>query len=873
MLLELGRKGVRLADVRIDDLEEVEATGRAPAGAAARVHPHARVALAVLLVCAGYYGAGIVALALRFEPGGISTIWLPHGVLLAAFSLTPPRLWWLYAAALLPAHLHLVREFQGPVPLEVMLAQFAGNMLQAILGALAVRHFNGTPPRLDDLRHMAAFLVLGVILPVLVVSAAVVGLFFLMGWVDDLALAWQRRTLTGICAAIALTPLILQLAGGGIAAIAAAPRRRHLEFALLTLCVLALVVPALKEESGLAVQRVLLFAPLPLLLWSAVRFGPGGLVPQLLIVALAALTATQAGHGPFVAASVAESVLSLQAYLLSVGIPLLLLASLVAERNRSTRELDERLKFEQLVSEVSASLVNPPPATADEALEKALRKTATALALDRCSVFQHYPERGSCRITHSAESADSPPVRREIAEAELPWLLGQLRAGVTVVLNDVARDLPAEAIAERAYAEGYGSRSWLVVPVTIGDGVVRATSFHSIRQRDWSAELVARLQLLAEIFVSSVGSLQARAALQASEERYRGIVEDQTELICRFLPDGTYTFVNGAYCRYFQRSPEELLGRTFWVFIPPEVHPAAREFLASITRDHPVATNEHEVLAPGGEVRWQQWRNRAIFDDRGRVVEYQAVGRDITERKHAEDAMQGLAHAARLAVMGELTASLAHEINQPLNAILNNADAAELLLEDGSGRLDEVRQILADIRKDDLRASEVIRHARELLRKREPERRPLDLGELVAGVLKFLQRDTERRRVALDRELAPDLPLVYGDKVHLEQVLLNLLLNGMDAMADTPAPRRRLAVRTARRGSAVEVAVTDNGHGIAATALPRLFDSFYTTKKDGMGLGLPLARSIVEAHGGRIWAENRSGGGATFRFTVPIGKS
>ena len=215
--------------------------------------------------------------------------------------------------------------------------------------------------------------------------------------------------------------------------------------------------------------------------------------------------------------------------------------------------LDERLKFERLVSEVSASLINPPPARADEELEKALHKTAIALALDRCSVFQYHPARHCCRITHSAESAESPAVRREIAEAELPWLLGRLRAGVTVVLNEVARDLPAEAIAERRYADGYGSRSWLAVPVTIGDGILRAVSFHSIRRRDWSAELVSRLQLLAEIFVSSVGSQQAREALQASEERYREVVESQTELVCRYLPDRTLTFVNEAYCRFFGR--------------------------------------------------------------------------------------------------------------------------------------------------------------------------------------------------------------------------------------------------------------------------------------------------------------------------------
>ena len=442
--------------------------------AARRALPHARLALAVLLVCAGYYGGGVLGLVLQLKPGGISTIWLPHGVLLAALILTPLRFWWLYAAALLPVHLHLVSHFQSAAPSGIVLTQFAGNLGQALLGALAVRHFVGTPPRLDELRSMAAFLVLGVILPATIVAALVAGLFLLLGWVDSFWLTWPRRALTGICGAIALAPLLIQVAVGGTAALKTAPARRYLEFALLTAGVVTLVTPALGLETTLASQYALLFAPLPLLLWTAVRFTLGGLSLQLLIVMLAVLTATKAGHGPFIAASTVESVLAAQGFLLSISVPLLLLAALVAERNRSSEALNDRLKFERLVSELSASLINPPLDKVDEEVGKALDKVLVAMDLDRCSVYEYLAEQRCCRISHSAQSAGSPPVRREIADEELPWLLRQLRAGVTVVLNDVVRDLPAEATAERRYAAGYGSRSWLAVPVSVGEDVVRA---------------------------------------------------------------------------------------------------------------------------------------------------------------------------------------------------------------------------------------------------------------------------------------------------------------------------------------------------------------------------------------------------------------
>lgn len=230
-----------------------------------------------------------------------------------------------------------------------------------------------------------------------------------------------------------------------------------------------------------------------------------------------------------------------------------------------------------------------------------------------------------------------------------------------------------------------------------------------------------------------------------------------------------------------------------------------------------------------------------------------------------------LAHASRLTIVGELTASITHEISQPLGAILSNAETAEILLESKQPHLEEVLRILADIRKDDLRVSEVIRHMRELLRKRELELKPIDLNAAASDVLQFVVGETHRQGVKIEKQFADNLPIVRGDVIHLQQVLLNLILNGMEAMSESSESNRRLTMRTAYDGKAnVEVAVEDSGPGIPSERLPRLFDSFFTTKTHGMGLGLSIVRSIVEAHDGRIWAENNSSGGACFRFTLPV---
>ena len=243
----------------------------------------------------------------------------------------------------------------------------------------------------------------------------------------------------------------------------------------------------------------------------------------------------------------------------------------------------------------------------------------------------------------------------------------------------------------------------------------------------------------------------------------------------------------------------------------------------------------------------------------------------LAEARHERETGQQrdqLAHLARVASLGEMSASLAHELNQPLTAILSNAQAALRLLQQG-GNDDEVRAALVDIVQDDRRASEVIQRLRAMLRKEQPKLLPLDLDVLVQEVARLYRSDLLNRRIALELALAPDLPPVRGDRVQLQQVLLNLLINAADAMVH--AERRAISIATGHgTDDTVRVTFCDTGPGIPPGESERVFEPFVSTKSDGLGLGLAVCRTIVHAHGGRIWAENAPGGGACFRVELPV---
>ena len=309
------------------------------------------------------------------------------------------------------------------------------------------------------------------------------------------------------------------------------------------------------------------------------------------------------------------------------------------------------------------------------------------------------------------------------------------------------------------------------------------------------------------------------------------------------------------------------------------LHPDDREAVRRVFEQALAAGSSYDtefrVLLPDGGMRWISSHGRVECDANGRPVRLRGASRDSTARKQAEQETLRLrhevAHVSRVSMMGQLASALAHEINQPLGAILRNAEAAELFLQNTSPDLDEIRAIVADIRKDDQRAGSVIDRMRGLLKRQTLDTRPLDLGELVSEVGSLVRADAAARQVKLDVNVPVDLPPVRGDRVHLQQVLLNLILNGMDALNEAGREDRRISV-TAFPGppQTVEIAVSDTGDGIPADKLAHVFEPFFTTKPNGMGMGLPISRTIIEAHGGRIWAENRNGGGATFRFTLPV---
>jgi two-component system sensor kinase FixL len=288
---------------------------------------------------------------------------------------------------------------------------------------------------------------------------------------------------------------------------------------------------------------------------------------------------------------------------------------------------------------------------------------------------------------------------------------------------------------------------------------------------------------------------------------------------------------------------------------------------------------EYRVVLPNGQLRWIAGRGHVEFNGNGQAVRMRGASLDITKRKQAEleaaRQRNEMAHLSRVTMLGQLSGSIAHELSLPLSAILSNAQAAQQILANGRTDLAEVREILNDIVSEDKRAGEVIRHLRLWLKKGEVQHDSIRINEVVQDVLKLVRNDLVNQNIRVDTELARNLPDLIGDPVQLQQVLLNLVVNACDAMTDGITPERQLLIRTEieNGNGEVLVSVTDRGGSIPGEKIEQIFEPFFTTKAKGMGLGLSVCRTIIAAHGGKLWATNNADRGATFHFSLPIGRS
>jgi len=362
--------------------------------------------------------------------------------------------------------------------------------------------------------------------------------------------------------------------------------------------------------------------------------------------------------------------------------------------------------------------------------------------------------------------------------------------------------------------------------------------------------------------------------LRASEARYRDVVETLNDFIVRWTPDGTRTFTNEAYNRFHDLPTGGLVGTNLRQGIHPDDETEFLKKMASVTPDNPSMSIELRVLRRDGSYPWVQWNTWAKFDASGRPVEYQSIGRDVTELRAAADLLRQkeahLAHLSRLATMGEMVAGIAHEINQPLHAAKTFAEAARRNLQTGGAKkVEKAIECTTEISDAITRTVHIIRRLREFTKSQPFELEALSLNDIAREAAELAGHGIRRCGTKLRFDLAENLPEVLGDRIQLEQLVVNLLMNGCEAMEHSHAAERILVIRTEARGSTQALAVTDAGAGVSEADMHRLFEAFYTTKEEGMGMGLVLCKSIAEAHGGDLRAErNAEGVGMTFTLTL-----
>jgi signal transduction histidine kinase/ABC-type uncharacterized transport system substrate-binding protein len=566
-----------------------------------------------------------------------------------------------------------------------------------------------------------------------------------------------------------------------------------------------------------------------------------------------------------------------------IGAQGLLIVTLLVQRRRrreAQANLAEGLRFETLVSEIIAACATATLDQLDERIRDGLRRVVMFLGVDRGSLWQRAADSAVVSLTHSWQRPEqpAPPVTADLES--FPYFRERTEAG-DVVYWTRPDDLPPQASAERAALERMDIRSFVAIPLFAGERPVGCLVFLSLHaERRWPAHVVQQLQTLAEPFATALIRMRSAAAVESSVATAGAVLAALPGETAIIDAHGTIVQTNDAWVTATRSGvgahPALKVGANYLdacreaIDMPPDVARKVRISIESILRGERDEFTLEYLTSRRGKDRWFELRVRRLDRLGGGAA---VMHFDVTARRQAEAAAQRhlsqIAHLDRVAGMGQLATSLAHELNQPLTAVLLNAQAATRLLAASPPDLEELRACLGDIVSDDQRAGEIILRIRRLLKKTDFVSIPLVLNDLAAGTIALVANEALLHAVTIEFNPAPALPAVYGDVIQIQQVILNLLTNAITAAANGGDPTRKVTVWTSVAATPyVEVGVHDTGKGIAEADLDRVFEPFFTTKIDGLGMGLAISRSIVEAHGGHLLVENDRLGGATFRLRL-----
>ena len=539
----------------------------------------------------------------------------------------------------------------------------------------------------------------------------------------------------------------------------------------------------------------------------------------------------------------------------------------------SDPSIEELLGFERLLFELSVHFANVSAEQVVAAIESALLGLVKFLDFDRGAFWEFVDERQPHFICTVAVQGLEPP-RRGPVPAELAWVAQELRAGRNVVIRS-DKDNPPEAAAAAEYNRRGGIRSILVVPLPVDGRVVAAIGFGAFRStREWPPEFIARLTVIGEVMAQALVRKRSEAALRASEARWRSIFETSTLAISIFDQDLRYTATNPAFQALLGYTDDEMR-----LFTPLDLTVDER----GAVDGRLTALREGEIDHYSVERQYRRKDGTVIWALASVARASQAgpemfIGTiiDITESKRAQEnllaARSELTRVSQLTAIGQMAASIAHEIKQPITSIVMGASAGLRWLAKEPPNLKEVRACLDLIAKNGSRANQVIDGVRAVFQKERQEKEFLDINRIIQETFELVRGEAQKKGIVLQSELFEDLRPIFGNRIQLQQVMLNLFSNAIEAMDAVAAGIRQLRVTsTSFAPDSVLITVADTGPGLSPKDIDRIFDPFFTTKPQGMGMGLSICRSLIEAHNGRLSA--RSGGkqGAVFEITLPAG--